>query len=224
LDLVTSKRVDRTPLTTERVVRAAMDIADRSGITAVTMRSVATELGVQPMSIYHHVANKDAILDGITDLVFAEIGLPEPDEPWRDAMRRRALSARAVFVRHRWATALVSSRTNPGPATMRHHDAVIGNLRAGGFSVAMTAHAFALLDAYIYGFAVQEVTLPIDDTTDVAELAAHIMAQFPAGAYPHLAEFTETHVLAPGYDFGDEFEYGLDLLLDGLAERLATDD
>ena len=155
---MTSKRVDRPPLTTDRVVRAAMDIADRSGIAAVTMRSVATELGVQPMSIYHHVANKDAILDGITDLVFAEIGLPEPDEPWRDAMRRRALSARAVFVRHRWATALVSSRTNPGPATMRHHDAVIGNLRAGGFSVAMTAHAFALLDAHVPGYGGQGVT------------------------------------------------------------------
>lgn len=217
---MSSKRVDRTPLTPQRVFRAAMDIADRSGIAAVTMRAVATELDVQPMSIYHHVANKEAVLDGVTDLVFAEIGIPEPGEPWRAAMHRRAVSARAVFERHKWATALVSSRTNPGPATMRHHDAVIRNLREGGFSVAMTAHAFALLDAYIYGFAVQEATLPIDDTADVAELAAHIMEQFPADAYPHLAEFTEAHVLQPGYDFGDEFAYGLDLILDGLESRL----
>lgn len=210
----------RVPLTPERVLRCAMAVADASGIAAVTMRSIGAELGVTPMSLYHHVGSKEEILDGVTDLVFAEIGLPEPDEPWRDAMRRRAESAREVLGRHRWAAALVSSRTNPGPATLRHHDAVIGNLRGAGFSVEMTAHAFALLDSYIYGFAVQEATLPIDGPEDVPQLASHILEQFAADEYPHLTELTVAHVLQPGYDFGAEFAYGLELILDGLAAAL----
>ncbi len=180
------------------------------------MRRLAKAVGVEAMSLYNHVANKDDLLDGMIDVVFAEIDLPSAGDGWRAAMRRRAISVRAVLRRHRWAIGLMESRTSPGPATLAHHDAVIGVLRAGGFTVAQTAHAFSALDSYIYGFALQEASLPFDTGEDTAELARTIMAQFPAGEYPHLAELTVQHVLQPGYDYGNEYEFGLDLILDGL--------
>ena len=211
----------RTPLSRERVIRGAIAVADAGGLGSLTMRSLARELGVKPMSLYHHVTNKDEILDAITDAVFSEIELPPVGAEWRPAMRDRAISARRALGRHPWATPLMQSRTNPGPATLRHHDAVIGSLRRAGFSVALAAHAFSLLDAYVYGFAIQEANLPFDSETapDVAEA---IMAQFPRDAYPYLAELTIEHVLQPGYDYGDEFEIGLDLILDGLGRLLNT--
>jgi hypothetical protein len=136
-------------------------------------------------------------------------------------MRHRAISARSVLGRHPWATPLMESRANPGPATLRHHDSMIGVFRRAGFSVEMAAHAYSLLDAYVYGFALQEAGLPFDSETapDVAEA---ILAQFPSDAYPYLAELTTEHVLQPGYDYGDEFEFGLDLILDGLERLLNT--
>jgi AcrR family transcriptional regulator len=213
---------ERIPLSRERVLRGAIAVADAAGIGSLTMRSLAKELGVKPMSVYHHVANKDEILDGITDVVFSEIELPPADADWRSAMRDRAISARGALGRHPWATPLMQSRTNPGPATLHHHDSVIGSLRRAGFSIAMTAHAFSLLDAYVYGFALQEAGPPFDNET-APEVAEAIMAQFPSEAYPYLAELTTEHVLQPGYDYGDEFEIGLDLILDGL-EKLRNAD
>jgi AcrR family transcriptional regulator len=209
----------RVPLSRERVLRGAIAIADAAGIGSLTMRSLAQELGVKPMTLYHHVANKDEILDGIIDVVFSEIELPPADADWRSAMRRRAISARRVLARHPWATPLMESRTNPGPATLRQHDSVIGTLRRAGFSIQMAAHAFSLLDSYVYGFAVQEAGLPFDSPEAVPEVADAILAQFPSEAYPHLAELATEHVLQPGYDYGNEFEFGLDLILDGV-ERL----
>jgi AcrR family transcriptional regulator len=207
----------RAPLSRERVLRGAVAVADASGIGSLTMRSLAEELGVKPMSLYHHVTNKDEILDGIVDAVFSEIELPSIDGEWRAEMRRRAVSARAVLRRHPWAIALLQSRLHPGPATLRHHDAIIGTLRAAGFSVALTAHAFALIDSYVYGFALSEAALPIHGPDSVADVAESMMQQFfsPDG-YPHLVEFTTEHVMQPGYDFGDEFEFGLNLILDAL--------
>jgi AcrR family transcriptional regulator len=211
----------RTPLSRERLLRGAIAVADAGGLGSLTMRSLAQELGVKPMSLYHHVSNKEEILDAITDAVFSEIELPAAGADWRPAMRDRAISARRALRRHPWATPLMQSRTNPGPATLHHHDAVIGSLRRAGFSVALAAHAFSLLDAYVYGFALQEANLPFDSETapDVAEA---IMAQFPRDAYPYLAELTIEHVLQPGYDYGEEFEIGLDLILDGLGRLLNT--
>ena len=211
----------RQPLSRERVVRAAMALADAGGIDALTMRRLGDELGVEAMSLYKHVANKDDLIDGMTDAVFAEIELPSGATDWRTAMRERAVSVRAALSRHPWATPLMQSRTSPGPATMHHHDTVIGTLRTAGFSVALTAHAFSALDSYIYGFAQQQRSLPFETGEQTAELAEAILAQFPAEAYPHLAELTVQHVLQPGYDYGDEFEFGLDLVLDGL-ERART--
>jgi AcrR family transcriptional regulator len=210
---------ERTPLSRERVLDAAIAIADSHGLVGLTMRSLARELGVQPMSLYHHVANKEEILDGVVDEVFTQIEFPADDLDWKHAMRVRATSARAVFRRHPWAIGLVGTRTTPGLATLQHHDAVIGNLRRAGFSVRMAAHAFALLDTYTYGFAVQEASLPFDADT-VAEVANAMIDQFPSDLYPHLAEMAVEHVMQPGYDFGDEFGYGLELILDGLERAL----
>jgi AcrR family transcriptional regulator len=206
----------RVRLSRERVLRGAMAVADAGGLPSLTIRSLAHELGVKPMSVYHHVANKNEVLDGIVDLVFSEIELPTPGGDWRTEMRRRAVSARHVLRRHPWAIALLQSRTNPGSATLKHHDAVIGTLRQAGFSVVMTAHAFALIDSYVFGFALSETTLPINGPDTVAEVVGSMMPQASADSYPHLLEFTTEHVLQPGYDFGAEFEFGLKAILDAL--------
>src|SRR6266511_4723213 len=208
----------RAPLSRERVLRAAVAVADAAGIGALTIRSLAQELGVKPMSVYHYVANKDEILDGIVDLVFDEIDLPSTDGDWRSEMRRRATSARRALRCHPWAIGLMESRTTPGPATLRHHDAVIGTLRGAGFSIQMTAHAYALLDSYVYGFALQEASLPFEGPETVAGVAEPMMQQFPAGEYPHLVEMATEHILKPCYDFGDEFDFGLGVILDGLTK------
>jgi AcrR family transcriptional regulator len=211
----------RVPLSRERVLSGALEVADAGGITALTIRSLADQLGVKPMSVYHHVANKDEILDSIVDQVFSEIELPSPGGDWRSEMRRRASSARAALRRHPWAIQLLQSRTNPGPATLRHHDAIIGALRGAGFSVQMTAHAFALIDSYVFGFALSEAALPIHGPETVAEVAGSMMQRYSADAYPHLVEFSTEHIRKPGYDFGAEFEFGLDLILDALATTIA---
>lgn len=213
---------ERVPLSRELVLRRAVEIADADGLTTLTMRSLAQALGVKPMSLYHHVANKDEILDGIIDLVFAEIELPAEGRDWRAEITRRARSAREVLARHPWAIGLLESRSTPGPATLRHHDAVLGTLRRAGLSVAMTAHAYALLDAYVYGFAVQEAALPFVGRDGAGEAAAAIAAQFTPDQYPHLVEIATEHVMRPGYDFGDEFEFGLGVILDALENAVTT--
>jgi AcrR family transcriptional regulator len=198
------------------VLRAAIALADAGGIESLTMRRLGEELGVEAMSLYRHVANKVDLLDGMIDGVFAEIDLPGERTNWKTAMRQRAISVRAVMSRHPWATGLMESRTTPGPATLRHHDAVIGTLRAAGFSIALAAHAFSALDSYIYGFALQEASLPFDTAEETPELAQAIVARPVPDEYPHLTEMATEHVLRPGYDYGDEFAFGLDLILDGL--------
>jgi AcrR family transcriptional regulator len=206
----------RAPLSRERVLHAAVALADRGGIGSLSMRKLAQELGVEAMSLYHHVAGKDAILDGIVDVVFGEIELSAGEVDWKEAMRRRAVSAREALRRHPWATALMESRSTPGPANLRHHDAVLGILRKAGFSVELAAHAYSLLDAYIYGFALQETNLPFSTPEETAQVAQSIMAEFPADQYPHLTEIALEHVLRPGYDYGNEYRFGLELILDGL--------
>jgi AcrR family transcriptional regulator len=205
----------RSRLTRERVQRAAIAAADAGGLEALTMRRLAEVLEVAPMALYRHVANKDDLIDGMVDLVFGEVGLPLSGADWRTAMRRRAISLRDVLMRHRWAIGIMESRANPGPATLRHHDAVLGSLRAGGFSVAMAAHAYSLLDSYIYGFALTKMNLPFG-TDDVADVAEAMLQPYPANEYPNMVEILTEHVAMPGYNYGDEFEYGLDLILDGL--------
>ena len=212
-------REGRPRLSRERVLRGAMAVADAGGIDALTIRSLAQSLGVKPMSVYYYVANKDEILDGIVDLVFSEIELPAPDGDWRTEIRRRAHSARRVLRAHPWAIGLMESRTSPGPATLHHHDAVIATLRGAGLSHERTAHAYALLDSYTYGFALQEVGLPFEGSDNIGDVAEPIMEQFSSGEYPHLVEMATDYYLQPGYHFGDEFEWGLDLILDALRDR-----
>ncbi|KAB1139521.1 TetR/AcrR family transcriptional regulator [Streptomyces luteolifulvus] len=209
-------RAPRIPLSRQKVLEAAVAVADESGLAALTMRKLGEAVGVEAMSLYTHVTNKEDLLNGMIDVVFGEIDLPSGEAGWKAAMRQRAISVRKVLSRHRWAIGLMESRRSPGPATLRHHDAVLGCLRRAGFSVALTAHAYSALDSYIYGFALQESSLPFDTPAETAELAEAILAQAPAEQYPHLAELTTEHVLRPGYDYGDEFEFGLDLILDGL--------
>lgn len=212
--------VGREPVTRQRALDAAVALADAEGIGAVTMRRLAQELGVEAMSLYHHVSGKDDILDGMVDAVFAEIEIPD-DTEWRGAMEQRARSMRAALGRHPWALGLMESRSQPGPATLAHHEAMLRCLRRAGFSLAATAHAAALLDAFIYGFAMQEAQLPFETGEQTQELAADIMSGFPEGAYPYFTEFAMGHVMQPGYDFADEFDFGLDIVLDGLERQLS---
>jgi len=167
------------------------------------------------MSLYNHVANKDDVVDGMVDLVFGEIELPSGGGDWKTDMRQRAISLRDVLLRHRWAIGLMESRRNGGPANLGHHDAVIGSLRAGGFDITMVAHAYSALDGYIYGFALTKMTLPFDTSEQAAQVAETMLRPFPVNKYPNLVAMIE-HAMQPGYDYGDEFEYGLDLILDGL--------
>lgn len=206
----------RPRLNRDLILGAAIAVADNGGIAALTIRTLAEKLDVKPMSVYHHIANKDEILDGIVDIVFSEIELPAIGGNWRSEMRRRASSAREVMNRHPWAIPLLQSRTHPGPATLRHHDTIIGTLREAGFSVKLVAHAFALIDSYVYGFALSEIALPIHGPDTVTDTAASMLEQFDPTIYPHLVEFSMKHVMKPGYDFGKEFGFGLDVILDGL--------
>jgi len=208
----------RPPLTRERVLECALAVADAGGIGSLTIRSLAAELGVRPMSVYHHVANKEAILDGIVDLVFAEMELPQEDEEaWEHQVTRRAHAMRGGLRRHPWAIGLLESRSSPGPATLRHQDETIRILREAGFSIEMTAHASALLDSFVCGFALQEAARPFRVTSTGPKTTRRGSAPLDPEAYPHLAEMAQEHLLRPGYDFGDEFTRGLDLILTALA-------
>ncbi len=212
----------RAPLSREEILRAAVALADAEGLGALSMRSVARRLGVEAMSLYHHLANKEAILDGMVDAVFAEFHRPRVGGDWVEEMRTRSRSAREVLKRHPWAVGLMDSRRGAGMENLRHHDAVLGCLRAAGFSLALTAHAFALLDAHLYGFLVQELSLPFEGEADLSELADDIMLALPEGELPHFREFVVDYTLQPGYAFGAEFDIGLDLIIDALAARLAA--
>jgi len=202
----------------DRVLKAAVGLADEIGIESLSMRKLGQALGVEAMSLYHHVANKDDLLDGMIDVVFGEVVLPCGVD-WKAALRERAISVRTALSRHRWAMGLMESRTNPGPATLRAHDAVLGCLRTAGFSLELAAHTFSAIDSYVYGFALQERGLPFDTPEQTADLAQVMLARFPVDEFPHLHEFTAGHVMTPGYDYAKEFEFGLDLILDGI-ERL----
>lgn len=211
----------RAALSHDRIIEAAVRVADRGGLVQVSMRNVGKELGVEAMSLYHHLAGKEMLLDGLANWIFARIELPEPGQPWRRAMTDRAASARRVLSGHPWALGLIESRRSPGPALLRHHDAVLGCLRRNGFSIALAAHAFSVIDAYVYGFVLTELNLPFDASEGVGEFVDEVRDQLPPEAYPHLAELLTEHVMRHGYSFADEFHYGLDLILDSLAARLA---
>ncbi len=210
-------------LTPDAVVVAAMELADRQGIEALTMRGLARQLGVEAMSLYHHFASKETLLDAMVDRVYAEIVLPAAGKDWRGELLRRSVSAREVLRRHPWALPLMESRRAPGQATLAYHDANIACLRTAGFAPEQVAHAYAIVDAFVYGFVLQEATLPFDS----GDQAAAMIREAPFGdalaAYPNMAWFAERVVLAPGYSFEREFLPGLELILDGLGAGLSRD-
>ena len=208
----------RTRLTRERVLQAAVALAARDGIESLTMRKLADELGAGAMSLYHYVPNKEQLLDGMVDIVFSEIEPPSTDVDWKTAMRNRAISTREALARHPWAIGLMEGRTSHGPANLSLHDAVLGCLRAAGFSLEMTVHAYSVLDAYIYGFALQERDISPESADDFAAEAQRQMHEYEAvlAEYPHLVEVVGGYVAESGYDYASEFVFGLDLILDGL--------
>jgi AcrR family transcriptional regulator len=213
-------------LTKDKVIEAAVALADREGIEAVTMRRLADELGAGAMSLYHHVPNKQALLDGMVDRVFSEIELPSTELDWKEAMRRRATSTRQALRRHQWAVGRMEATKSPGPNDLRLHDAVLGVLRHGGFSVPMAVQAYSVQDAYIYGFALQEKTVPFGNE-ELKEVATERVHQIEtrmadlARIYPNLAEVVGGYVAKEGFGESDAFEFGLDVILNGL-EALRT--
>lgn len=211
------------PLSRERVLRAALELADREGQERLSMRRLGQALGVEAMSIYNHVSDKEDLIDGLIDIVFGEIAF-SCEGGWMAAMRRRAITALEVLGRHRWAVGLMESRRHPAPQNLGHHEAVLRCLRNSGFTVAMAAHAYSALDSYIYGFALQQIGLPFDTGEQAAEVADEILAANMAASYPFLSEIATQHVMKPGYSYSAEFEYGLDLLLDGLSRALEKGD
>jgi AcrR family transcriptional regulator len=208
----------RARLSKERVLRAAVALAARDGIESLTMRRLADELGAGAMSLYHYVPTKEQLLDGMVDIVFSEIELPSTDDDWKTAMRKRAISTREALGRHRWTIGLMEGRTTHGPANLSLHNAVLGCLRAAGFSMEMTVHAYSVQDAYIYGFALQERDMSSESADDFAAEAQRQMHEYQAilAEYPHLVEVVGGYVAKSGYDYATEFLFGLDLILDGL--------
>ena len=203
-------------LSRQKVIDAAMALADRDGIDSLTIRALADSLGTKPMSMYHYVDGKDAVLAAMVEAVFAEMRRPNPDVPWREALRDRCVSARDVLRTHPWAVPLLESGSAPGPESLAHHEAVLATLARAGFSLQLMAHAYAILDSFIYGFAMEEANLAVQGGEQSPQLAEQIAAAFDPAKYPHLVRLATEHVMRPSYSFGASFEYGLDLLLDGL--------
>jgi AcrR family transcriptional regulator len=220
------KSKPRTPLSRERVLRTAIELADERGLGELTMRKLADALGVEAMSLYNHVAKKDDLLDGMIDIVFSEIDPPATDGDWKAELRKRALSTRAALRRHPWAVGEMEGRADHGPSNLRIHDAVLGCLRGAGFSLEMTVHAYSVQDAYIYGFALQETDMSSETPEDFAAEAQRQMVDYQAALadHPHLVAVVGGYVAKVGYDYDAEFLFGLDLILDGLERLLVEGD
>lgn len=206
----------RARVSREQVLDAALALADDGGLAAVTMANVGARLGVEAMSLYRHIGNKEEMLDGLVDRVFAEIDVPSDAHDWRDALRRRAVSVHAALRRHPWAIGLMESRARPGPATLGHHDAMVAILLRAGFDGRGATRAYNLLDSYVYGFALQEATLPFSTAEEMASLSEQMLSASSA-AYPHLAT-VQRELVGSGFDYADEFEAGLDILMGALPD------
>jgi AcrR family transcriptional regulator len=210
----TKVRVSRVPLSRDRIVTAAVALADAGGFPSLSMRNLADELDAAPMALYRHVANKEDLLDGMVDVVFGEMYPPAVKEDWKSELRARGISARAALQRHPWAVGLMESRIHPGQASAVHHNATMGCLREAGFPFREAVHAYNLLDSFTYGFALQELTIPFETPEESAEVAKTTVGE-RGGEYPYLAEVVE-ELGKRGYDYTEEFEFGLDFILDGL--------
>lgn len=203
-------------LSKRRVALEAVRLADREGVDGLSMRRLATALDAGAMSLYHYVANKEELLDAMIDIVFEEIELPSENDDWQSAMRQQAVSAREALARHPWAISLMESRTTPGPANLRHREAITACLRKAGFSPLMATHANWLISSQIYGYALQEASLPFDTADELADMTENVyLPQLPSEEFPYLNE-SAAALLAEGYDPAEEFLFGLDLVLSAL--------
>jgi AcrR family transcriptional regulator len=209
----------RAPLTRDRVLYAALKLADEGGTAALTMQRIGRRLGVEAMSLYRHVRNKDDILDGIVDLVFAEVELPSDRSSWETVLRARSISMRAALRRHPWAITLMESRMTPGPANLRSHEDTLTVLLDAGCSAVMAVHAYNLVDSYVLGFALQEVNFPFSNAEELAAISEEVLANLQADEYPNSARVAR-ELLTSGFDYADEFEFGLDLILDAIGPVL----
>jgi AcrR family transcriptional regulator len=208
------------PLTRERIVAAGVALADAGGFRSLSMRNIAEDLGAGTMALYRHVANKEDLLDDMVDVVFAEMYPPAIGGRWKQELRERGVSARSALQRHPWAVGLMESRMHPGPASATHHNATMGCLREAGFGFREAVHAYNLLDAYTYGFALQELTVPFETPKESGDMAATTVGD-RGDEYPYLAEVV-VELGARGYDYTEEFEFGLDLILDALERYRRT--
>jgi len=199
-----------------RILEAAIKVADEGGLAQVTMRNVGKALGVEAMSLYHHIPGKGPLLDALTERVIEQLETPSAGMPWRLAMAARAQSARQVLGAHPWAIGLIESRRTPQPSLLRHHEGVLACLRADGFSIDLAAHAFSALDAYVYGFVLTEANLSSPSGETIESFVIGIQAFIPPETYPCMTEFIHHKVLGKNYSYGDEFQFGLNLILDGL--------
>lgn len=209
----------RTSLSRDRILQAAVALAEADGFESLSMRGLAAELRAAPMALYRHVANREDMLDGMVDVVFGEMYPPAIGGEWKAELRRRAVSARAALRRHPWAVGLMETRMHPGPASAVHHNATMGCLREAGFGFRKAVHAYNLLDSYTYGFALQEKTIPFDTPEESAEMAKITIGD-TGSDFPYLAEVA-AELAKKGYDYTEEFEFGLDFILDGLERLLA---
>jgi AcrR family transcriptional regulator len=203
----------------EKIITAAIQLANKDGIEALSMRKLAAKLKIEAMSLYHHFKNKDEILNALVDHVFSLIQWTPDASNWKTSVRKRCVSLRKVLNENAWAVGLLESRRNPGLETLKHHEMMLGQFRQSGFSRELTAHAYVLLDSYVYGFALQEHSLPVSNSEDISDLVGSIFSNLPADAYPNFIEMTSNYYMKPGYSFAAEFEFGLDLILDGLEKK-----
>ncbi|MGB3136116.1 MAG: TetR/AcrR family transcriptional regulator [Nodosilinea sp.] len=213
-----SRKSERLPLSRKRILQTALHLADQGGLEALSMRKLAQALDVKAMSLYNHVASRDDLIDGIVERVVSEIEVPKLGADWKTAMRRRAVSAHGVLLRHPWATMLLVSRVNAGPAMLRYVDSTLGCLKEAGFSFEMADHVWNAIDSHIYGFTLQELNFPFA-AADYSDVAAGFLPQIPVEQYPYMNKLTQ-HVIQGDYDGLHDFEFGLDLILDGLDRLL----
>lgn len=213
----------RPRLTRARILEAAISVADGGGLTQISMRNVGKALGVEAMSLYHHIPGKEPLLNALVERIIEQIETPSAGMPWRAAMTARAQSARQILGAHPWAIGLIESRREPQPNLLRHHEGVLACLRADGFSVDLAAHAFSVLDAYVYGFALTEANLTSPQGETIESFVIGIQALIPPETYPHMTEFIHHKVLGKNYSYGDEFNFGLDLILDSLEKHRAAE-
>ncbi|MFB8278406.1 TetR/AcrR family transcriptional regulator C-terminal domain-containing protein [Nocardia colli] len=211
----------RAPLSRDKVLRTAVQLADEHGLAALSMRKLAQTLGVEAMSLYNHVKNKNDLLDGIADLVVAEMGVPEIGGDWKAAMRARARAAHAALLRHPWATGLIGSRLNVGPAMLRYIDATVGCLHAAGFSYQLADRAWNAMDSHIYGFTLQQVNFPLQPD-EYASAATQFLPLIPADRFPYMNALSQLVIDGKHTGIAD-FDFGLDLILDGLERLLESD-